>query len=121
MVHPILEYVSTAWDPHTNINITKLESVHAKTCARFCLGDYSCYSSVTRMLQLLDLPSLQFRRKLAKLTTIYKIINYTLSNSLIPNHHDSRDGYYTQLQCLTDSYNFFPSSIKLWNSIPLYN
>ena len=76
MVHPILEYVSTVWDPHTNVNITKLESVQ-RHAARFCLGDYSRYSSVTRMSQLLDLPSLQFRRKLAKLTTIYKIINYS--------------------------------------------
>ena len=63
-------------------------------------------------------PSLHSRRKLAKLTTMYKIINGNLhipSNSLIPNHHDSRDGYFTQLQCQTDSYkfSFFPSSIKL--------
>ena len=65
--------------------------------ARFCLGDYSRYSSVTSMLQLLDLPSLQSRRKLANLTTMYKIINgnylHISSNSLIPNHCDSREGY----------------------------
>ena len=30
------------------------------------------------MLQLLDIPGLQFRRKLAKLTTMYKIINGNL-------------------------------------------
>ena len=101
MVRPILEYASTVWDPHTNVNITKLESVQRlATRFEFCLGDYSRYSSVTSMLQLLDLSSLQLRRKLAKLTTMYKIINSNLhipSNSLIPNHRNSRDGYFTQL------------------------
>ena len=122
MVRPILEYASSVWDPYTNINIQTLESVQRRA-ARFCLGDYSCYSSVTSMLLLLGFPSLQSRRKLAKLTIMYKIINGHLhipSNSLIPNHHDSREGYFTQLQCRTDSYkfSFFPSTIKLWNSLP---
>ena len=48
------------------------------------------------MLLLLDLPSLESRRKLAKLIIMYKLINSNLhipSNSLIPNHRDSRDGY----------------------------
>ena len=71
MVCPILEYAFTVWDPHTNVNIYKLKSVQRRP-ARFCLGDYSRYSSVTSMLQLLDLRSLQFRRKLTKLTTMCK-------------------------------------------------
>ena len=83
MIQPILEYASTVWDPHTNVNITKLESVQRRA-ARFCLGDYSHYSSVTCMLQLLDLPSLQSRRKLAKLTTMYKIIYIFLPIPLSP-------------------------------------
>ena len=40
MVRPILEYASSVWDPHTNVNIQKLESVQ-RHAARFCLGDYS--------------------------------------------------------------------------------
>ena len=65
------------------------------------------------MLLLLDLPSLESRQKLAKLIIMYKLINGNLhipSNSLIPNHRDSRDGYFMQLQCQTDSYkfSFFP-------------
>ena len=93
--------------------------------ARFCLGDYSRYSSVTSMLQLLDLPSLQFRRKLAKLTTMFKLINgnlHILSNSLIPNHCDSRGGYFTQLLCRIDSYKlYFPSTKRYGNPFPHYN
>ena len=48
MVQPILEYASTVWDPHTNVNITKLESVQRRA-GSFCLGDYSQYSNVTSM------------------------------------------------------------------------
>ena len=122
MVRPILECATSVWDPQTNINIQALESVQRRA-ARFCLGDYSRYSSVTSMLLLLGLPSLQSRRSLAKLTIMYKIINghsHIPSNSWILNYHDSRDGYFTQLQCRTDSYKFlfFPSTIKLWNSLP---
>ena len=108
MVCPILEYASPVWDPHTNVNIQKLESVQRRA-ARFCSGDFSRYSSLTSMLLLLDLPSLESKRKLAKLTTMYKLINGNLhipSNSLIPNHRDSRDRYFMQLQCRTDSYKF---------------
>ena len=122
MVRPILEYASSVWDPHTTANIQKLESVQRRA-ARFCLNDHSHYSSVTlNMLLLLNLPSLQ-SRKSTKLMTMYKIINGNLhipSNSLVPNHRDSRSGYFTQLQTRTDSYkfSFFPSTIKLWNSLP---
>ena len=95
---------------------SKLESVQRRA-ARFCSGDFSRYSSVTSMLLLLDLPSLEFRQKLAKFTTMYKLINGNLhipSNSLIPNHHDSRDRYFMQLQCRTDSYkfSFFPPPLS---------
>ena len=30
IVWPILEYASTVWDPYTNVNITKLESVQRR-------------------------------------------------------------------------------------------
>ena len=89
MVDLILKYVSSVCDPHTNINIQKLECV--QRCARFCLGYYSKYSSVKSIVLFLDILSLQFRRKLAKLPTIHKIINDNLhitSNSLIPNNRD---------------------------------
>ena len=123
MVCPILEYASSVWDPHTTVNIQRLESVQRRA-ARFCLNDFSHYTSVTSMLSTLNLPSLQSRRKTAKLITLYKIINGNLhipSNSLIPNLRDSRKGYFTQLQSRTDSYkfSFFPTAIKLWNSLPL--
>ena len=110
MVRPILEYASAVWDPHTNLNITKLESVQ-RCATRFCLGDHSTILQCNKYVAIVR-PTQS--SELTKLTTMYKIINSNLhipSDSLIPNHHNSRDGYLTQLQCQTDSYKFFLFSL----------
>ena len=57
MVRPILEYGSTIWDPHTNLNINLLESIQ-RSAARFCFNNYSNFFSVSRMLNQLSLPTL---------------------------------------------------------------
>ena len=72
MVRPVLEYASPVWDPHTTININLLESVQ-RSAARLCYKDYSSFSSVTTMLQNLNLPMLKSRRDQAKLQMMYKI------------------------------------------------
>ena len=55
---------------------------------------------------------------------MFKIINHLIdisANKLISKHRSFRRGYYTQLSTNIDSYkfSFFPSVIKLWNSLPL--
>ena len=122
MVRPIVEYASSVWAPHTHTNINQLESIQRRA-ARFCYNDFSGFSSVTRMMSSLNLPTLEERRNKSKITTMYKIINGNLSiptNDLIPNHRPSREGYYKQLDTIIDSYkfSFFPSTIRLWNTPP---
>ena len=98
----------SVWDPHTNMNTQRLESVQ-RCAAMFCLNNFSSYSSVTSMLQFLDLPSLKSRRNITKLIIMHKIINGNLhipSNSLIPNQRDSRNGYFSRLQTRIDSYKY---------------
>ena len=73
MVRPVLEYASTVWDPHTLTNINKIEAVQRRA-ARFCLNDFSTFSSVTNMLRTLNLPPLQQQRERAKLIMMYKIV-----------------------------------------------
>ena len=100
MVPPILEYASSVWAPHTNVNIHRLEAVQ-RCATRFCFNNFSPCSSVTNVLESLDLQSLQTRRNTTKLIIMYKIINrslHILSTSLILNQCDSRRGYFTQLQ-----------------------
>ena len=122
MVCPILEYSSTVWDPHTSVNINILESIQ-KSAARFCYNTYSRFFSVSAMLNCLSLSTLQSRRNKAKLSTMYKIIHHLVAipdNCLNPIYSPLRRGYYSQLDTRIDSYkfSFFPSTIKLWNSLP---
>ena len=53
LVHPILEYASIIWDPHTASNINKLETVQRRS-ARHTMHSYSRHTSVTTMLQHLE-------------------------------------------------------------------
>ena len=80
IVRSTLEYGSIVWDPYMDKDIKILEQIQRKA-ARFITGDY--YSrdigSMTRMLQELNLPTLQQRRKDARLTFLYKI-----SQGLVP-------------------------------------
>ena len=107
----------SVWDPHTSLNIQKLESIQRRA-ARFCFNNFSRHCSVTSLLTLLGLSSLQSRKKKAKLLIMYKSINSNLcipTIYFVPNHPNLRGGYYRQLSSRIDSYkfSFFPSSIKL--------
>ena len=69
LVRPILEYVSAAWDPHSQNNIKTLEIIQ-RQAARFCTNNYSSEpGSVTE----LGWETLQTRRKSKRITTLYKM------------------------------------------------
>ena len=72
LVRPILEYASVVWDPLFDKQIKQIEAVQRKA-ARSIKGDYRKTSSVTEMIQDLQLPTLQQRRKHAKTIMMYKI------------------------------------------------
>ena len=48
-----LEYASTVWDPHLVKDIMKLEAVQRRA-ARFVVGDFCRWSSVTEMQKQMD-------------------------------------------------------------------
>ena len=73
MARPVIEYLSTVWAPYTLTNINQLESIQWRA-ARFCCNDFSTYSNVTRMMSSLNMPTLEQRRNIAKLITMYKIL-----------------------------------------------
>eukprot|EP00745_Piridium_sociabile_P045807 TRINITY_DN9988_c0_g1_i5.p1 TRINITY_DN9988_c0_g1~~TRINITY_DN9988_c0_g1_i5.p1 ORF type:complete len:555 (+),score=115.26 TRINITY_DN9988_c0_g1_i5:397-2061(+) len=74
LVRPLLEYASTVWDPGTKKEITKLEKVQRRA-ARFTLHRYHNTSSVDEMLHHLQWPTLEDRRKKARLSMMFKITN----------------------------------------------
>ena len=77
LIRSKLEYSSSVWDPHLRKDIHQLEMVQRRA-ARFIKHDYSYDSSVSQMLKDLDLSSLENRRKMNKLTLLYKIRNNLL-------------------------------------------
>ena len=123
-VRPTLEYASSVWSPHLLSDINRIEMVQRRS-ARFVYNDFARTSSVTSMLNNLNWPLLQQRRDIAKVIMFCKIINNLIS---IPHDHItispvSTRGHnlrYIQLAAKSNTYlfSFFPSAIKLWNSLP---
>jgi len=74
MVRPQMEYAAAVWDPHHVGNIQKLEKVQRRA-ARWAPNDYGQYSSVTSMLEHLGWDTLQRRRTITKLQTLFKILH----------------------------------------------
>jgi len=127
MVKPILEYASVIWSPHTQKDINMIERCQ-RQAARFVMNNYSSYASVTQMLNTLNWPTLAKCRQQERAIMMFKIIhnlvdipaNYYLTP--LPMTHDTRGHNMRLLQPMTrtDSYlySFFPSAIKIWNSLP---
>ena len=59
LVHPILEYASSVWDPHLIKDSDQIEKVQ-RAAAQWVTSDYSWSSSVTVMLNNLNGPTLSF-------------------------------------------------------------
>ena len=63
LVRPVLEYATSAWDPHLKSHVNNIEMVQRRA-ARFVNSDYRQTSSVSPMLSSLKWPTLQSRRTL---------------------------------------------------------
>ena len=84
LVRPVLEYVSSVWDPHLNKNILAIEMVQ-RQAARWVESDYLWTSSVTSMLCDLNWSTPQHRREVSRLKTFYNVI-YNISALKMPNY-----------------------------------
>ena len=125
-VRPTLEYASTVWCPHTARNINAVEKVQ-RQAARFVTGNYQRTSSVTQMMQDLSWDNLAERRAKTKVVMLYKIVNHLVDvpseQYLIPTGSCTRghDAKFLQPQARIQpyQYSFFPSSIRIWNCLPV--
>ena len=72
LVRPKVEYGATAWNPHTTIQVDKIEKIQ-RSAARFVANDHRRTSSVTAMLNRLKWQSLESRRLQQQLLMLYKI------------------------------------------------
>ena len=125
LARPILEYASPVWDPHQQNLIDKLEMTQRRA-ARRILEDYSTKSSASALVAKLHLDSLQQRRAIDKVSMIYKIINdhvdLSTQTSRIQKVSRCSRGHQLKLhvphgRTNTYKYSFFPSAIRMWNSL----
>ena len=75
LIRSSLEYGTTVWDPYLKQDVDRVERVQ-RQAARFIKRDYRTRDTgcVGHMLQELNLPPLQERRKQQRLTTLHKIV-----------------------------------------------
>ena len=78
LVRPILEYASPVWDPHQKQDIDEIEKVQRRA-ARFVQNRHRNTSSVGEMLQQLEWPTLEERRKNSRIAMLTKIIEDKVS------------------------------------------
>ena len=127
MVRPKLEYAACAWNPHTEVNINKIEMVQRRA-ARFVYNDYSRYNHVSQMLENLGWDTLEKRRLISQATMFYKInrnlVGIQLPDEVKKTNRTSRyvnSFSYKQLQCNNNiyKYSFYPRTIITWNNLQL--
>ena len=73
-IRPIQEYASSVWSPHNASLSTKIEMVQRKAC-RWIENKWEYHHSPTTMLKCLNLDTLELRRELYCLKTLFDITN----------------------------------------------
>jgi ribosomal protein L22 len=128
MVRPIMEYASSAWDPHTKKDAQKLESVQRRA-ARFACNNYrdKTPGCVDNMLQSLQWNSLEERRKTNRLIMLHKINNglVGIDKGQYLKHSDPRTRgaqrfYQHRADHVVLANSFFPRTLREWNSLPVH-
>src|SRR5664279_266711 len=125
LVRPHLEYAAAAWDPHTARDTVQLEKVQRRA-ARFAKKDFRRTTSVTQLLADLGWGQLADRRRVARLSMMFKAVHgltaIPTGNLLRPTRCTKRTGQATfiNLYARTDAYkySFMPRTIADWNALP---
>jgi len=121
LVRPLLEYGCTAWDPYLTGHIDQLEKVNRRA-ARFVTGNHlRKHGNTAKNMKNLGWPPLRDRRSRLKLSMFYKIRNDFVCvprKDLIPNSRKPGQYVYPPPKINSHLGSFFPSTIRLWNSIP---
>lgn len=125
LVRSKLEYASSVWDPSHDKLTYRLEMVQNNS-ARFILSNYNRTASITTMKSSLDLPLLQTRRKISRLSLFHKLYHHNeLRHKLIPSpsylSHRIDHAHKVGLNsCLTRTFaqSFIPRTSRDWNHLP---
>jgi hypothetical protein len=121
ILRPNVEYASSAWDPHQENHIKKIEMVQRRS-ACFIKHQYSREpGSVTNILKDFKLPTLEIRRKIKRLCLFYtafhhqigiNIPDYIKQQNRTARQYHPRKFRNVQISSNTYKYSSFPRTIK---------
>ena len=128
LVRPLLEYSSAAWDPYTQGLIYRIEGVQRRA-ARFVCNDFRSRSEgcVSEMINQLQWPSLETRRRVHRVTVLQQArlghLSMPVHELLHPVRRLSRHVHsqaYAVPAANKNCYKFsyIPRTIVDWNSLP---
>ena len=125
LVRPIVEYASSVWDPHLKKDINTLERIQS-SAARRITNIFSLDTNGEEIAKHIGLETLSTCRKRSKATLIHKIhhkqIDAHLPDGITQINRRTRGHNYkmTIPPSKTNShlYSFFPSAVRLWNTLP---
>ena len=130
LVRPHLEYACSIWDPHLKRDIDKLERVQS-FALKICLKQWSPYTSYRELLERAELQSLASRRQYFKQCQLFSMLNGisfcvsppTTRIVAAPASARTRSVVASSLVqpfARTELFfnSFYPSAIRLWNSLP---
>ena len=125
LIRPLLEYAASVWDTSIQSNNNQLNRVQ-RQAARFCKNNYSREEgTVTKILAELEWQTLETRRKIKKVSMLYKIrhglVDISLGSHLVHQTRETRghNKKFRQIRYKTRRYGdtFFPSTIPIWNNL----
>ena len=129
LVRPCLEYACRVWDPRTQKHCHDIEGVQRRATRLL----KNCYiresGTVTNLLNDLNWHSLELRRKITRLTTMYKIVNgkiavnipeYIVRPTRVTRSYHSSKFINIGSNSNTYKYNFFTRTLKEWNTLPSF-
>ena len=128
-VLPVLEYCSPIWDPYHQTYINQVEMVQHRA-ARFVMGKpwrKNQRDSITNILENLNWPTLQERRRWARLILLYKVLHdlLTIPSCYLPARSSELRARYSHNLKLVPyqpridayKYSFLPRTVPEWNRL----
>jgi hypothetical protein len=124
LVRPHLEYAAAAWDPYTLQDTSQLEKVQRRA-ARFVRNNYKFTTSVSHLLSELSWDQLSERRRITRLTMMYKAVHGLAALPIDHLSHSTRTTRsasvhtFINIPCRVDSFkfSFFPRTVSDWNKL----
>ena len=127
LVRSGMEYAAPIWDPATQKDISKLETIQRRAARWAKSVFYDRQVSVTKLLHELEWAELADRRKYLRLVLLYKVVNnhvdiqfseLGIEPNTRPSRRNSKQLFRPRSKTDTHKNSFVIRTISDWNSLP---